>query len=215
MLDFLEHANARAPAISLLVIGTTRLEPFERRPSYVAALPNAHRINLAALSQDETTELVTGLLDGATLEPDAQRQVREKAGGNPLYVEELLRLVVAREDPAGLGGLEVALPLSLRALIVDDETRTRLLATLCPPQRARQQRCHPLEADRHRTGDPTRLATLVAPMHHRRRFRGDSPPIAQRNRTPRRAPASWSSAIRPGPPQSARMCLAAAAPHRR
>jgi class 3 adenylate cyclase len=66
MLDFLEHAAAHAGAVPLLLVGTTRPELFERRPDYAAILPNGHRITLAPLSQDETTELMAGLLDGAS-----------------------------------------------------------------------------------------------------------------------------------------------------
>ena len=75
---------------------------------------NAHTINLAPLSETETDELVQGLLEHAVSD-QVRRTILERAGGNPLYAEEFVRLVADR----GLVDVEVGLafPDTVQALI--------------------------------------------------------------------------------------------------
>ena len=54
---------------------------------------------LEPLSEDETDELIASLLEGSTLELDLQARIRRAAGGNPLFVEEMLAL--ARQSGSG------------------------------------------------------------------------------------------------------------------
>ena len=123
MLSFLEHLADRAEEVPLLIIGTARPELFERHPDY-GRLRNATPINLAPLSQAETARLVSALLETSVLPVELQQPILDRAGGNPLYAEEFVRLLKDKalliEEGGGWGlreGAEVLFPDSIQALI--------------------------------------------------------------------------------------------------
>ena len=93
MLEFLEHLADRVEAVPLLVVGTARPELFERHPDYAAGLHNANRINLVPLSGEETARLVSALLETTVIPAELQQPILDRAGGNPLYAEEFVRLL--------------------------------------------------------------------------------------------------------------------------
>ena len=64
------------------------------------ALPNAHRLELAPLSTDDTTALVASLL-GSVVPPDLTGPILERADGNPLYAEEYVALASRSRPPGG------------------------------------------------------------------------------------------------------------------
>jgi class 3 adenylate cyclase/tetratricopeptide (TPR) repeat protein len=113
LLAFLEHLADWAEGVPLLVLCTARPELYERHPNFGANARNGQRINLAPLSNAETAQLVSALLERAVLPAETQAQLLERAGGNPLYAEEFVRLL-ADHGPLG-GGVEV--PESVQALI--------------------------------------------------------------------------------------------------
>ena len=67
-----------------------------QHPDFAAGLPNAHRLELAPLTTDETASLVTSLL-GAVVPPDLSGPIIERADGNPLYAEEYVALLRDRD----------------------------------------------------------------------------------------------------------------------
>ena len=93
MLAFLEHLVDRAEAVPLLVIATARPELFERHPDYAARLRNATRSISLPLSDDETSRLVSALLESTAIPAELQQPILDRAGGNPLYAEEFVRLL--------------------------------------------------------------------------------------------------------------------------
>jgi class 3 adenylate cyclase len=124
MLDFLEHLADRAEGLPLLVLGTARPELYERDPDYVAGLRNTNTINLSPLSPEETARLVSALLETTVLPAELQQPILERAGGNPLYAEEFVRLLKDKELLVKKGsswelreGAEVPFPDSVQALI--------------------------------------------------------------------------------------------------
>ena len=66
-------------------------------PTTRARLRNANTINLAPLSQEETARLVSALLEATVLPAELQQPILERAGGNPLYAEEFVRLLKDRD----------------------------------------------------------------------------------------------------------------------
>jgi class 3 adenylate cyclase/tetratricopeptide (TPR) repeat protein len=115
LLSFLEHLADWSEGVPLLVLCTARPELYEQHSTWAAGLRNATTINLAPLSDDETAKLLSLLLERAVLPAETQRTLLERAGGNPLYAEEFVRLLADREL---LGDAEqVALPASVQALI--------------------------------------------------------------------------------------------------
>jgi len=114
LLAFLEHLADWAEGVPLLLLCTARPELYEHHPGFGANARNATRINLAPLSDTETAKLVSGLLDRAVLPAETQQELLERAGGNPLYAEEFVRLLTDR-DIAHRSTQEV--PDSVQALI--------------------------------------------------------------------------------------------------
>jgi class 3 adenylate cyclase/tetratricopeptide (TPR) repeat protein len=124
MLAFLEYLADRAEGVPLLVVGTARPELFERHPDYTNGLRNATRIRLAPLSEEETARLVSALLETTVIPAELQQPILDRAGGNPLYAEEFVRLLKDRDLVVRKGsswelteGAEVPFPDSVQALI--------------------------------------------------------------------------------------------------
>ena len=74
---------------------------YEQHPTWAAGLRNATTINLAPLTDEETARLIGSLLERAVLPADTQRALLERAGGNPLYAEEFVRLLADRDLLSG------------------------------------------------------------------------------------------------------------------
>jgi class 3 adenylate cyclase/tetratricopeptide (TPR) repeat protein len=124
MLSFLEHLADRAEGVPLLVVGTARPELYEQHPDFGNGLRNATPITLAPLSPEETARLVSALLDASVIPAELQQPILDRAGGNPLYAEEFVRLLKDKELLVRRGsswelveGAEVPFPDSVRALI--------------------------------------------------------------------------------------------------
>jgi class 3 adenylate cyclase len=114
LLSFLEHLADWAQGVPLLLLCTARPELQEQHPSWAAGLRNATTINLGPLSEEETARLIASLLERAVLPAEMQRVLLERAGGNPLYAEEFVRLLADREQ---LSGTMEEVPDSVQALI--------------------------------------------------------------------------------------------------
>ncbi|HET7366953.1 MAG TPA: adenylate/guanylate cyclase domain-containing protein [Gaiella sp.] len=96
LLSFLEHLADWSDGVPLLVLCTARPELYERHPTFGGNARNAQRINLAPLTEEETARLVSSLLEQTVLPAETQRALLERAGGNPLYAEEFVRLLADR-----------------------------------------------------------------------------------------------------------------------
>ncbi len=96
VLDFVDYLVDWATGVPLLVLCTARPELLERRPGWGGGKRNAITVSLAPLSNDETGELVTALLGQGRLPPEVAVPLLARAGGNPLYAEEYVRMLVER-----------------------------------------------------------------------------------------------------------------------
>jgi tetratricopeptide (TPR) repeat protein len=94
LLDLIEHIAdwSRDAPILLLCVG--RQELLEVRPAWGGGKLAATTIQLEPLTADESDELLAGLLGETELEPDVRRRIAEAADGNPLFVEELLGMLI-------------------------------------------------------------------------------------------------------------------------
>ena len=98
MLAFVEHLLSRHLEVPVLVIATTRPELMHQHSGTLTSAADdhhLHRITLPALSQHETGELVADLLD-AELATDLGMRIVDLVGGNPLYAEQYVRLLLDR-----------------------------------------------------------------------------------------------------------------------
>jgi len=112
LLDFVDHLVDWASGVPLLVVATARPDLLARRSGWGGGKANAVTVSLAPLSDEETARLVHALLDQAVLPAELQQQLLQRAGGNPLYAEEFVRMLVER----GSGG-ELRLPETVQGVI--------------------------------------------------------------------------------------------------
>jgi class 3 adenylate cyclase/tetratricopeptide (TPR) repeat protein len=107
LLDFIEHLVEWAADVPLLVLCTARPELYGRRPDWGAGRANARTISIPALSDDETARLLAELLEQAVMPAALQSALLARAGGNPLYAVEFVRMLSER----GADGEREELPL--------------------------------------------------------------------------------------------------------
>ena len=118
LLDLIEHLAdwVRAP---LLIVCLARTELLDARPGWGGGRVRSTAIELEPLSEEESAELVEQLLNqlaGASGErPGAlPQEALDRAEGNPLFVEETIRMLV--ESGVGNGSSD-RVPDTLQALI--------------------------------------------------------------------------------------------------
>ncbi|MBA2643050.1 MAG: AAA family ATPase [Actinobacteria bacterium] len=98
LLDFIDGLADRVSGVSLLVVCSARPELLERRPGWGGGKRNAATVSLAPLTETETARLVAALLDRPVLPAEMQAALLQRAGGNPLYAEEYVRMLADRGD---------------------------------------------------------------------------------------------------------------------
>jgi class 3 adenylate cyclase/tetratricopeptide (TPR) repeat protein len=111
LLAFIEHLADWAQGVPLLVVCTARPELYETHAAWGTGLRNHTAINLSPLSDTDTARLVATLMAKTVLPAETQQLLLERAGGNPLYAEEFVRML--RDQ--GAEGVQV--PESIHALI--------------------------------------------------------------------------------------------------
>jgi len=124
-LDLVEHVTEWARDAPLLVVCMARPELLDVRRSWGGGKLNATSIFLEPLSDSETERLARNLLGGGMLDQDLAQRIRRAAVGNPLFVEEmvallleerLIRLEDGRWEPAAELG-ELPVPPSIQVLL--------------------------------------------------------------------------------------------------
>ena len=102
MLDLIEHLGqwVRGP---LMILCLARDELLERRPGWGGGRRGATSIFLEPLNAQETRELIASLMPSEEPDPELVPVVAERAGGNPFFVEEMVRLLAEE----GNGGSEL------------------------------------------------------------------------------------------------------------
>jgi predicted ATPase/class 3 adenylate cyclase len=138
LLELIARATVDAPL--LIVLAYRPPELLRLQTPRVEALEHFTRVELAALTADESTQVIHAKLAqllparrGAA-PPALVAQVTARAQGNPFYIEELLHYLHDRGidplDEAALGALD--LPVSLHTLILSriDQLSERQRATL-------------------------------------------------------------------------------------
>ena len=134
LFDFLDELVDWASGVPILVLCTARPELYERNPGWGGGKRNSTTVSLSPLTTEETARLISALLSRAVLPSETQAALLERAGGNPLYAEEFVRMLsdqgvlTAQGEFAGNG--EIALPETVHAVIA------ARLDTLAPERKA-------------------------------------------------------------------------------
>jgi tetratricopeptide (TPR) repeat protein len=101
LLEFLAYLARSVRDVPLLVIATTRATA-DGGPGWQAAATRATVIPLAPLERDDLSRLIDDLIAARPLASGMRAELRRRAGGNPLFAEELVRMAVERRGaPAG------------------------------------------------------------------------------------------------------------------
>jgi class 3 adenylate cyclase len=112
LLDFLDELVDWLRDVPLLLIGTARPELLERRPAWGGGKANATTISLQPLADEDTAQLISALLERPLQLADEQRTLLDRAGGNPLFAEQYVRMLSERgtagELPESVQGMIAA-----------------------------------------------------------------------------------------------------------
>ena len=111
-LELIEHVADLSRGAPILLLCMARPELLDRRPTWAGGKLNATTVSLEPLSEEETDELIAGLLEGSALDEGLQTRIRRAAGGNPLYLEEMLAFVGRSSN-----GDEIEIPPTIHALL--------------------------------------------------------------------------------------------------
>jgi class 3 adenylate cyclase/tetratricopeptide (TPR) repeat protein len=124
LLDLVEHIADWSRDASILLIAMARPDLLDTRPAWGGGKHNATAIFLEPLSESESEQLVEGLLGGATVDPDAFARIQAAAEGNPLFVEEMISMLIDdgalhQEDGRWVAPdlARVAIPSSIQVLL--------------------------------------------------------------------------------------------------
>jgi predicted ATPase/class 3 adenylate cyclase len=93
-LDLLEYLVEWGRSASLLILCVARPELLDTRPGWITGKPNTSLIRLEPLTEPESEGLIRNLVGGADLVPEVRVRIAEVAEGNPLFVEETLRMLI-------------------------------------------------------------------------------------------------------------------------
>ncbi|MFY9577976.1 MAG: BTAD domain-containing putative transcriptional regulator [Gaiellaceae bacterium] len=119
LLAFLDHLVEWGADVPLLIVATARPEIYERAPEWAGGKRNTTTLSLSPLQDADTACLVSALLANAALPAAIEAILFERAGGNPLYAEEFVRML----DDRGLlsrgdeDGLEIPVPEGIQGVI--------------------------------------------------------------------------------------------------
>ncbi|MGZ8695193.1 MAG: AAA family ATPase, partial [Gaiellaceae bacterium] len=116
LLELIEHLATWVKEAPLLIVALARPELLDLRPDWGGGRVRATSIELEPLSSELSEQLATALVDASGDQPlsfDIRRAALEKTDGNPLFVEEMVRMLV--ED--GGNGRARRIPDTLQALI--------------------------------------------------------------------------------------------------
>ena len=93
LLELIEHLGTWVRDAPLLILCLARPELLDIRAGWGGGRVRATAIELAPLNEDDAEALITALLDDGELTADARAALFEKTEGNPLFVEETLRML--------------------------------------------------------------------------------------------------------------------------
>jgi len=92
--DLVEHVADWSRDASILLVCLARPELLDERPGWGGGKLNASSILLEPLVETETGRLIENLLEQAKLDQAVRTRISEAAEGNPLFVEQMLGMLI-------------------------------------------------------------------------------------------------------------------------
>ena len=93
-LDLVEHIADLSRDAPIFLVCLARPDLLDARPGWSGGKFNATSVLLEPLGEEDSAELIANLLGRAELEPEVRTRVTEAAEGNPLFVEEMLGMLI-------------------------------------------------------------------------------------------------------------------------
>jgi tetratricopeptide (TPR) repeat protein len=112
-LDLVDSLSDRTTDSSTLLVCVARPELLEVRPQWGGGKPNATSVLLEPLSDGDSSVLLDHLASPTEISESTRRQIVDAAGGNPLFVEEMVALLL--DDDRERATLEI--PPTIQALL--------------------------------------------------------------------------------------------------
>jgi class 3 adenylate cyclase/tetratricopeptide (TPR) repeat protein len=112
-VDLVEHVADWARDAPLLLLIMARPELLDARPAWGGGKPNATSVLLEPLGEADAADLLSNLVDPATVGERTATRILRVAEGNPLFVEELVAMLAASDD----GRLPETVPPTIQALV--------------------------------------------------------------------------------------------------
>jgi class 3 adenylate cyclase/tetratricopeptide (TPR) repeat protein len=108
LLDLIDHLAEWSRDAPILLLCLARPELLEHRPSWSGGKLNSASLTLDSLTDDEADALIDNLVGDDVpvgrreLTADLRKQITEKGGGNPLFVEQMVALLAQKSDITGV-----------------------------------------------------------------------------------------------------------------
>src|SRR3954468_16406817 len=90
LLDLIDHVVATAEHAPAILVCVARTELLEKRSTW----EQVERLALEPLSGAESAQVIDNLLEDGTIADEARARIVEAADGNPLFVEQLLSMMI-------------------------------------------------------------------------------------------------------------------------
>jgi class 3 adenylate cyclase/tetratricopeptide (TPR) repeat protein len=125
LLDLLEALTSRTRELPLAVVAVARATLLERRSSWGGGVLNAVTLQLEPLAATDIATLVGHRLSRGAVPPDVETELVTAAGGNPLFLEELIAMLLEdgtlQPDDGGTwrrrGDAGLTVPATIQALL--------------------------------------------------------------------------------------------------
>jgi class 3 adenylate cyclase/tetratricopeptide (TPR) repeat protein len=111
LLDLIEHIADFSRDAPILLLCIARPELMDRRPTWAGGKLNATTVLLEPLSTQESAALIGQLVADGEIDTVLWQRIAEAAEGNPLFIEEMVAMVV--DDTSA----DLAVPPTIRALL--------------------------------------------------------------------------------------------------
>jgi predicted ATPase len=93
-LELIEHLAGKTEGVPILIVAAARTDLFDVRPDFGGAVPAATKLELHPLGAEQSRTLIEQLVGDAGAAADLPDRVFAAAQGNPLFVEELVRMLL-------------------------------------------------------------------------------------------------------------------------
>ena len=129
MLDLIDHVAAAARDAPILLLCLARPELLDERPAWGGGKANATTILLEPLDAEHADQLVANLAREA-LDSSTRQAITEVAEGNPLFLEEMVAMVVEQGAPGIVPPTINALLTARLELLPPEERQTLAVAAV-------------------------------------------------------------------------------------